>query len=333
MNKNKIVMASIGGVCLLASLALAYLAYEQMDETCTMREDLESTRESIEKSIKAAVKPTAAAVEAVEANRKAYEEWTAEAKRLAGRGDKQFAPTTDAAFKTFMLNEAKRMSAFAGGNNGKLVKEDFDFGFKKFIVEGAMPQAAELPTLQRQWDDVTTVVTALAEAGIYELVSLVLKDDGAPAPEAAQADTGRGNRRRGGGQNRGAKAAEAEEKPYDVTAMEVRFTTRPSGLVKALNTLAKSERFCVVENFQFKRTKDDLREALGESKNAADGSAGARVGRRGRRAAAETEESGGEDDSAKKGTLVTDPSTASLLEASMTVKVFDFRTKKEEVKE
>jgi hypothetical protein len=332
MNKTRIIIASIGGTCLLAALVLAYLAFDSFSTGVETQEELQAMETAIGNYVKAAVKPMQASVDAVEANRKAYADWIAEAKQLAERGDKEFAPTTDAAFKTFMVSEAKRMAALPGGAAGKLVKEDFPFGFQSYILDGAMPPAAELPKLQRQWDDVTTVVTTLAESGVYELTSLKLVQ-GASAIQQPQNEPAKGGRKRGAAKP--AKAA-AEESPIETTVMAVEFTTRPSGLVGVLNRFAESERFTVVEKLQFAREKDDLMEALGGEKKA-ETAAAAPTGRgRGRRRAVETvqEEETPEDDSAKKGQVVTDPSRASLLKVSMTVKICDFKTMaKEEVKE
>ena len=332
MKKTRIIIAAIGGTCVLITLVLAYLAFDSFSTGVETQEELLAMESAIGKYVKADVKPMQASVDAVDQNRQAYANWIEEAKTLARRGDKEFAPTTDAAFKTFMVSEAKRMSALPGGANGKLVQDDFPFGFKNYILDGAMPPAAELPKLQRQWDDVTTVVSTLADAGVYELTSLKLLDD-APTATPAAAEAPKGRKR---GAAKPAKAAAAES-PMDITVMAVEFTTRPSGLVGVLNRFAESERFTVVDQLQFVREKDDLAETLGGEKKA-EVAAPAPSGRgrgRGRRAveAVEAEEPQ-EDDAAKKGQLVTDPSRASLLKVSMIVKLIDFKSLvKEEVKE
>lgn len=330
MNKTRIIIASIGGTCLLATLVLAYLAFDSFSSGVETQEELQAMETAIGNYVKAAVKPMQASVDAVERNRQAYADWLEEAKRLAERGDKEFAPITDAAFKTFMVSEAKRMSNLPGGANGKLVKDDFPFGFQSYILDGAMPPAAELPKLQRQWDDVTTVVTTLAEAGVYELTSLKLVQ-GASAIPQPQNEPAKGGRRRGAP---AVKPKAAADSPTDITVMAVEFTTRPSGLVEVLNRFAVSERFTVVDKLQFVREKDELVDALGGEKKT--DVVAAPTGRgRGRRRAVEVaqEEEAQEDDSAKKGQVVIDPSRASLLKVSMIVKIIDFKTLAKEVKE
>ena len=182
MNKTKIILISIGAVCGVAALVLGYLVFDTLSATASGCEELDGARETLRKQVSAEIKPVKAAVDAIEENRLAYANWTEEAKRLAARGDKEFGPTTDAAFKTFMVAEAHRMAEFPGGVEGKLVKAGFPFGFQQYILDGAMPPAAELPKLQRQWDDVTSVVTTLAKAGVYELQSIQLKDAATAMP-------------------------------------------------------------------------------------------------------------------------------------------------------
>lgn len=328
MNKTKVILASIGGVCGVAVLALAYLIWDTMSETDSAIEELDSMQTAIQKFASAKVKPTADAVAAIESNRVAYAEWTEEAMRLACRGDKKFEPTSEAAFKTFMVSEAHRMGEFAGGVEGKLVKSGFPFGFQQYILDGAMPPSADIPKLQRQWDDVTTVVTTLAEAGVYELVSLTIKE-GASAvqqPETQQ-QAGRNNQRRRP-QAKKPEAAKSDNEP-DVTVIALEFTTRPSGLVAALNSFAVNERFCAVHDLRFARTGDEIVEALGEKKQDSAAPVAAPRGRGRRRGAAalavETQEPEDED-LAKKGQVVIDPLKASLIKVNMTVKVYDFKT-------
>ena len=326
MNKTKIILISIGAVCGVAALVLAYLVFDTISTTGAEREELEGARETLRKQVNAEIKPVKAAVDAIEQNRLAYEEWTAEANRLAARGDKRFAPTTDAAFKTFMVAEAHRMAEFPGGAEGKLVKAGFPFGFQQYILDGAMPPTAELPKLQRQWDDVTAVVTTLAKAGVFELQSIQLKDAASamPAPEAREEQAGGRGRRKSPPRRNQANAAK-EEQPFEVTVMAVEMLTRPAALVEALNSFATSERFVVVDDFKFVRERDDIVDAIGVDAKKQEAQA-APSGRRRRRAAAEEAEAQVDEDAAKKGKLAVDPLKSSLLKVTMTVKVFDFKT-------
>ncbi len=329
MNKTKIILAAIGGVCGVAALVLAYLIWDGLSQQDETREELETMRDAIVKHVKAAVKPVKSSVDAIEEQRKAYAEWTVEAQALAVRGDKQFEPTSEAAFKQFMVAEAHRLSELPGGVEGKLVKAGFPFGFQQYILDGAMPPAADLKKLQRQWDDVTTVVSTLANSGIYALVSITIKEGASAAPKAEEAQQGRNANRRNRRQPKRevAQQKESDDEP-DVTVMAVEFLTRPAGLVATLNSFAVNERFCVVDDFRFVREKDDLLEALGGEKKTEAAQPASRGRGRGRRAAfvQEEEQQDDDDEISKKGQLVTDPLKASLLKVGMTVKIYDFKS-------
>ncbi len=329
MNKTKIILAAIGGVCGVAALVLAYLIWDGCSQQNETREELVTMQEAIAKHVKAEIKPVKASVDAIEENRKAYADWALEARALAVRGDKKFEPTSEATFKQFMVAEAHRLSELPGGVEGKLVKPGFPFGFQQYILDGAMPPAADIKKLQRQWDDVTTVVTTLADAGVYELVSITIKEGASAAVQKAEEKPqGRNANRRNRQQpKKEAAQQQASDDEPDVTVMAVEFLTRPAGLVTALNSFAVNERFCVVDDFRFAREKDDLLDALGGEKKAEAAQPASRGRGRGRRAAAQEEAQPEEDDdSAKKGQLVTDPLKASLLKVGMTVKIYDFKS-------
>ena len=87
MNKNKIIMASIGGVGLLAALVVGYLAYDGMSEKAEKLDDLETKKSQVKSINSGKISPEQAAVEAIDANRKKLAEWRAGAFALASRGD------------------------------------------------------------------------------------------------------------------------------------------------------------------------------------------------------------------------------------------------------
>ena len=117
MNKSKIVLAAVGGVIGVAALAAAFLAWRSWSAVSEARdggdsgEGLDSVVAKAASLSRKAVYPCAASVKAIDANRERFEEWRDEAARIAARGDRKFDPTTPAAFKEFLLAEAKRLSA------------------------------------------------------------------------------------------------------------------------------------------------------------------------------------------------------------------------------
>ena len=336
MNKSKIILASTGGVIGIAVLGMAFFVWSSFSAKVAAVEGDDEGNDGLDTVVSAAqslsrkpIFPSVQSVNAIESNATLVTEWKDEAVKLAAVGDRIFEKTTTAAFKAFIVDDAKRLSSLPGAVNGVLVKSDFAFGpFKGYIAEGKMPADSQLAELQRRWDDVVTVTEVLAKSGIAELVDVQFKAKEAPKEEeTAKVAKGRRPARR----NAAAVEKKATVEPAAFSYVFV-FNTRPAGFVKVLNALETSERFVVVEDFSFVRERDVIAEALGGDEKKQAASSGRR-GRRGRRAAFEEEEKKEEE---PKGGIITDPVLDAPFKVTMTVTVYDFRSledvKGEEVK-
>jgi len=304
------------------------VALEGDDEEGT--QGLESVLEKARTLSRKGVYPCAASLKAIESNQTAIVEWQNEARKLAVRGDRVFAKTTPAAFKEFLVTDAKRLSALPGTVGGVLVKPDFAFGpFKDYISGGKMPGDAELAELQRKWDDVATVVEILAQGGIAELTDVGF------AAVAASGDSGeevKGQKSKVKGNK---KAARKPSQPLDpATSQPVShtytfsFTTKPAAFVKALNAFVVSERFITVESFSFMRRKDAVAEVLGGTDKTA--SSAASSGRRRRRGGGAVVEEKKDENADSKNGIVTDPLLDEPFAVALTVNIRDFRSLEEE---
>ncbi len=335
MNKSKIILASVGGVIAVAVLAMAWFVWSGYSAKVSAIEGddegndgLDTVTASAQTLSRKSVFPSAASVRAVESNTAQLVEWKDAALKLASAGDRVYEKTTTAAFKAFIVEDAKRLASMKGGVNGALVKPDFAFGpFKGYIAEGKMPADSELAELQRRWDDVATVTEILAAAGITELVDVQYKAKEEVKEEESKPK--KGARRAG---QRRAAVKEAEVAKPAAFSYVFTFASRPAGIVKALNALRTGERFTVVEDFSFVRERDVIAEALGgDEKKAA--ASGGRRGRRGRRQAVEEEK---KEEEPKNNGIITDPLLDSPCKVQMTLTVYDFRSlegvKGEEVK-
>ncbi len=330
MNKNRMILAAVGGGLGLVILVLAFLTWMAFaDKTAAIAGDEEEGTDGLETVVEKAeslsrkpIFPSKKSVTAIASNQQALVEWKDETLKLASRGDKVFPATTPAAFKTFLVADAKRLATLPGAVQNVLVKPDFKFGpFGEYISEGKMPAEGELAELQRRWDDVATVVELLSASGIAELTDVQFA--ARPVPESA-AD--RKNTRKAG-KKAGKKDPEPVKEP-SVFTYTFAFTTRPVGFIKAMNALATGERFTVVDDFSFLRQHDQLAAALGgEDAKKNEQTSGRR--RRGRRAAAVEEPK--EDVNLKNG-IVTDPLLDEPFAVTMTVSVYDFRSLEDEDK-
>jgi hypothetical protein len=330
MNKSKIILASTGGVIAVAVLAMAFFVWSSFAAKTAAIEGDDEGNDGLDTVVSAAqtlsrkpVFPSAASVRAIESNMTALAEWKDAAHKLIAAGDRVYEKTTTAAFKAFIVEDAKRLGSLPGAVNGALVKSDFAFGpFKGYIAEGKMPSDAQLAELQRRWDDVALITETLAAAGIAELVDVQYKAKEEPKEEVRDNKKGRRS-----AQRRPAAKAEPEVAPPAAYTYVFVFNTRPAAFVKALNALETGERFTVVEDFSFVRERDVIAEALGGDEKKEAASAGGRRGRRGRRAAVVEEEK--KEDSPANNGIVTDPVLDAPFKVQMTVSVYDFRSLEE----
>lgn len=341
MSKNRIVLAAVGGVIGLAVLVMAvftYLAYAKKvaameGDEAEGTEGLESVVSTAQSLSRKPVYPSAASVQAISSNEQQIAAWRAEAVKIASRGDRVYEATTPAAFKTFIVGDAKRLGGLPGLVSGKLVKPEFDFGpFKDYITGGSMPSETQLAELQRKWDDIATVVEMLAKAGIAELVGVDFAAQDAAKEEQKSDSQKKGARK---ADRKSSKRAADESRQLEPAACSYvfTFTTRPAGFVKAINALETCERFIVVDGFTFSRSKDVISEALGGEEKKSDAAQPTR-GRRGRRGrAAQAEEPAVAEVNLSKHGIVTDPEHDEPMTVVMKATVYDFRSleKTEEV--
>ena len=338
MNKTKMILAGTGGAIGLVVLVLAFLVWQALSaKTVALEGDdeegvegLESVESRAQTLSRKPVYPCKESLSAIEENLSLIEDWKKDGLALAAHGDKVFDATTPAAFKTFLVSDAKRIAELPGGVAGKLVKPEFAFGpFKDYISEGKMPAEAELAELQRKWDDVATVAGILSKCGASELVDIQFSE----VKKAAEEEKSQDNRKKRGQKtkNKGQTSLSDVQRPLSQSYVFT-FLTRPSAFVRTVNELAANERFITVDAFTFDRESDVIAEALGgdEKKDAAASSG--RRGRRGRRGAEAVQEKPQDaeaDTAALKNGIITDPFLDAPFKAVMTVSVHDFRSLEE----
>ena len=259
LSKNQIVMLAIGGVALVASAVLGYLAFSAYSAKSEAADASESDSAAVRALLGAAISPDAASTKAVKDNSAALAGWTEAALSTASAGDRAVeADVNEAAFKQKLVDEARALSSLPGGVEGKIVKPDFAFGFPDFVTGDKLPEKEKLPQLQRQWADIRTVVEALADCGIVEIVRVepILAKQPQASEQQKDAKTNRRQRRR--------KDVEEVKPAYTEEKYAIDFRAKPAALVKVVNARATSHRFFVVETLDFAREGDMIGKALGE---------------------------------------------------------------------
>lgn len=332
MNRQKLILSVTGGVIGLAVLAAGFFAWSAYSEmNAAENGDEEEGTDSIEEMIGKAKKlmrnpvpPSKESVEAIKANAGTVVEWREQAYKLASRSDWKFDETTPAAFKAYLVEDAKRLAALPGAVDGAIMKADFQFGpFRDYIAGGSMPDAAKLGELQRQWYDIAGFIELLAENGAAEITSVSLKAEEVKAEDEAAKGKNAKNKNR----KKPAKAANRKDgeagKPPSTCGYVFSFNAKPAAFVKIVNRLSETNRFCTVESFTFARPKDAIAEALGgEAKAEAQQSTSGRRRRRGAQAEPEKKP----EEESKKGGIVTDPQLDAPLAVVMKVAITDFRS-------
>ena len=284
ISKNQIVMLSIGGVSLVVSAVLGYLAFDAYSAKSEAAESSESNAAAVRSLLGAAISPDPASVAAVNKNRDALAGWTEAAVSTVAAGDRVIdADVNEAAFKQKLVDEARTLSNLPGGADGKIMKDVSALGFPDFVVGDKLPEKDQLPRLQRLWGDVCTFVKTLSDCGVIEVVRIEPGIAKQPQAAAEPKDAKKSKKRK-------KKGAEEEKPAYTEEKYVVEFRTRPAALVKAVNALATCERFIVVEALDFSREGDTIGKALGEGdKRGAGAEQQSSRPRRRRRGAAEAE--------------------------------------------
>jgi len=321
MNKSKIILASVGGVTLLVSLALAYFIWSALSEKGERSDELDGAIRAAVELSNLPIYPGPDGIQAYKTNAEAYVEWREEAMKVVTIGDIPSNTTTPPAMKARFVEESRRLALLPGGVEGRIVKPDFPFGFREFVIEDKLPAQEDIARLQREWFDVSTVVKELSASGVIEITDITVVAS-APAAEEPQRE---GRQRKKGAKKQVKKDVSTDEAGPAVTRMRVDFLTKPQGLVAVANALMKSKRFIVVDDFSFTHERDIIAEKIGGEQNKASEAQAGRGGRRGRRA---QQEEPAEDSAAAEAQtgVVTDPQTAPALKVSMSISVYDFRS-------
>jgi hypothetical protein len=275
MNKSKIVLAAIGGVTLVGALVAGFFLWQASNaKTIALEGDFDEGTDGLDTVMQKAaalagksVFPSQESVKILEKNREMFDEWRCEALNLASRGDKKFAETTSAAFKEFLLNEAKRLSSLPGSADGHLIKPAFSFGsFKEFILDGKLPPEAKLPMLQRQWDDITFVIETLSAAGALEVTGVDVKVTQKSVEDSRVASKKKRFSKRAVANKKQQSTADEKEQ-ISSESYVFTFLARPAGVVNVLNALNVCDRFVTVDAFSFFKEADYLTEAISNKKD------------------------------------------------------------------
>ncbi len=337
MKKPLIIMASVGGIALVAVALIGYLAFAAYSEQEETRESIDSALSNVQRINSRPVAPIMDSVTAIDANTATLEKWYGDALQLVSVGDLEVdSSLTPSSFKEKLVEEAAALSKAPGNVLGAIVKEGYAFGFDRFITGSDLPEAEKLAEYSRQWEDIKVLVKALSNAGGSEFVSIEMK----AVPEILKAigvnveddkAAAKKDDKRGGRANQRNKKKAEEEKPvesYSMQGYHIVYRARPQAQVKFLNELASCKRFVTTFYLNFAHEADPIATVLAPEKKSADTSS-AKKSRRGKKRAEAEEAEVTESNVKAPSGMVIDTVNGGELVVTLDLATIDFKTKAE----
>lgn len=333
MKKSLIIMASAGGVAVIACAIIGYLAFAAYSEQGETREAIDAALSNVQRINSRPVAPIIDSVSAIEENTATLEKWYGDALQLISVGDLENDTTlTPSSFKEKLVEEAAALSKEPGNVLGAIVKEGYSFGFDRFITGSDLPEAEKLAEYSRQWEDIKVLVKALSNSGGSEMVSIevksvpeILKVIGVNV-EDDKASVKKDDKRGARNQRNNKKKAEAEKtvESYSMQGYHIVYRARPQAQVKFLNELASCKRFVTTFYLTFAHEADPISTVLAPEKKSAETSSK----KRGRGKKRAEEEVAVEESVAKAPSgMVIDTDNGGELVVTLDLATIDFKTK------
>ena len=320
MSKGKMIASVSGGVFFVAVAALGYLLYDAYSTCVETEEELDGAKSTFDGHYSAPVFPSAKSIASVTSNETEYAQWLKAAQQFVARGDKSFSKDeTPAAFKQRLQDEARRLRALPGGVDGKLVAQNFMFGFDKYLdpERCVLPDPAAVQRLAVQLDTVSHLAEIFSKNDAVELREVVCVE-----PSTEEDEDSRKPRK-------GAKKkSAAEDEGPQTTSLDYRMSliVRPAAFVDILNALTADVRFTVVKSLAFRETADMILDKMNAAEAALTkkDAPSASSGRRRRRRMAQEEQPAEEESEKKDDRLIVDPELDAPVQMDMVLSVYDF---------
>jgi hypothetical protein len=264
--------------------------------------------------------PCKASLDSIETNKQNYVEWFDASMKAVSKADAIASTETPAAFKQRLTSAVGKMKSLAGGLDGRIASQTFLFGFDQYLGENpTMPSDKDVPRLAAELDTIVHIVNILSEAGIVEVKKVERLNNVANSQPVQQP-----------GRRRPQKKKDVQEDGPKTTVLKyaLEFTSRPSGLVEAVNMLSSDDRFITIADFALRATMDTITEKFSASDSAKSQQSTGSRRRRGRAQAAAldfaaaTEKKEAANNPAHR--LVVDPESDAPIYVTMTLTVTDF---------
>lgn len=254
MNRNKLVMAVIGGTGVAIALVAALIVFMKSSDLEAMRDNIRNNSQSCES--KRGI--TRATGMAMDKERKALEAAALEAYYSLTNGAVVGEVPERTALQKRMHAACDRYKKLPSDSSRKIIADDFSFGPFGEYIKGTIPSEKETAVLARRWSDVSEMTDMLVQVRATQLldVKVLTKKSDESAADARQ-NRNRYARGRNNAKEPVSKYACSEE-TYELT-----FLARPAALVGFMNAVADSRRFIVVDSVRFFQDGDPLLKMIG----------------------------------------------------------------------
>lgn len=254
MNRNKLVMAVIGGTGVAIALVAALVVFMKSSDLEAMRDNIRNNSQACES--KRGI--TRATGMAMDKERKALEAAALEAYYSLTNGAVVGEVPERTALQKRMHAACDRYKKLPSDSSRKIIADDFSFGPFGEYIKGTIPSEKETAVLARRWSDVSEMTDMLVQVRATQLldVKVLTKKSDESAADARQ-NRNRYARGRNSAKEPVSKYACSEE-TYELT-----FLARPAAFVGFMNAVADSRRFIVVDSVRFFQDGDPLLKMIG----------------------------------------------------------------------
>lgn len=278
--KQKLIVAAVGGICAVIILALAGLLVAQIGKMNTARTERNDAESNLTDYYNSKPYPSETNREIREADAKAYTATADAARGLFAHGLKvpqgetpsQFVTRIGESIRTLNARQAEGRRILAGISGSKSTAEEapLDYAFGRYVVQGEMPAAAQVPRLAAQFAAIEHVCAILLDKGANAITGVErIPFDSAAAAAEEEPRSSRRSRRSRREETAKPAAMSAEMDPVlseDGVTREsytITFRARYTTLASVLNALTVDPLFVVVTDLSLTRPSS-LRDRVAE---------------------------------------------------------------------
>lgn len=262
MKRHQITLIVCGALLAAVCVVAGWFLFTALSAKNVAAEERNQAYDELQKIYRAKVFPNAENIDRIAKDQEQLEAWLTTASNLVHRGDLQIEQKTPTGFKQTLTATVRKLSAYPGSVQGKMVAPGFNFGFDQYLgASDSLPDSAHVDRLTAQLEIIETICAELYESNILELKSVSREVfDSANAEGERRPESSGGRRRNRSDDAQQANTSAAPVLPENITKQRFsfEFQARPAAFVEVLNRMAKMELFVVVAEVAVNKSADSL---------------------------------------------------------------------------